>query len=703
MVETVPPPEPWRAPAILQAIVIFIATFAAYWSSLGNHYALDDQLVIQRNVAVLRGVSGIGEILTSHVYQSYFEGAGGHAAPSNRHYRPLPVMVYAVEQSLFGRTLGDEYRVLREEFLNPAPNRPPGELEKRMVEMERRIDQAHLDIAFERHFIHVLFYAVAMVVMFIFLSRYLLAAIPLAGFIATLLYALHPIHTEVVANLKSLDEIFSILFILATGIFVFEWDRTRKPWAMALAMLSLVLALLSKEYAVLAPALMGAALMLVRRRKFRAALVSVLPLLIPIVLYLVVRKAMVGEFSPAAYGPADLIIDPFSKLRTGEAEGSILATKIDMMDENLRLLVWPHPLSADYSYGAFWYRSFGDWRVWLSFLIHATLAALTFLAWRRRHVLAFAGIVYFAFMGLVQAGIGVSVGERLAFHHSLAFAILLGWGIAKLPRPVAIAVCVAIAIPYGVLTYLRNPVWKNDRTLFLTDVKTVPDATFANGKAGSAILNEALDRLAERNRQNRPLSPQDREFVKERAAAALVYLRKSVEIHSTYAGAWISIGIAHYYREEFDQSGKAFARAAEIQPGGPALRQYAANFHLLGTTLAKQGDLDGAREMFRRAASATPDDARYQSTYGATAFMTLRFSEARAAFEKAIEIDASNPQAMQGMAAAGAYDRVTQATIERPNDPQAFEELAAALERNPAPKFAEAAKKARETAARLRK
>lgn len=694
-----PRPEPLRASFLLQALLLFAVTFAAHWSSLGNHYALDDQLVIQRNVAVLRGISGIGEILTTHVYQSYFEGAGGDAPLANRHYRPLPVLVYAIEQSLFGRTLGDEYRALREEW-NGASSAEPGTLEKRMVEMERQIDRTNLDIAFERHFLHLFLYAVAMVVMFVFLARCIFPGAPLAAFIATVLYALHPIHTEVVANLKSLDEILSLLFILATGIFVFEWDRARRPLWIGLAMVSVTLALLSKEYAVLAPAMIGAALMLVRGRRFRPAVWAVVPLIVPVVLYLVVRHEVIGTVSPSEAGQVDLIVDPFLKLRTGEAEGSILATKIDMTDHNLRLLAWPHPLAADYSYAAFAYRTFLSPQVWVSLLVHAALAALTFLAWRRRHVLAFAGIVFFGFTVLVQ--VGASLGERLAFHSSLGFAILLGWAIAKLPRPAALAVCVALAVPYGVLSHLRHPAWKDDRTLFLTDVKTVPKATLANAKAGSAILNEALDRFAERNRQKRSLSPADREFVRARAAAALVYLRRSVEIHPTYAAAWTSIGIAHYYREELEAAGNAFARAAEIDPGIPALRLYAANFHLLGSALAGKGDLDGAREMFRRAAAATPGDVRHQSAYGATAFMTLRFAEARAAFEKAVTLDPSSPRAVQGLTAAGAYERVTQATIERPNDPQAFAELAAALERNPQRRFAEAARKARETEARLR-
>jgi tetratricopeptide (TPR) repeat protein len=697
----IPEPAPFDLAFFVQTVLLVVATFAAYWSSLGNHYALDDRLLIERNASVLRGVSGIGEILTTHIYQSYFEGEGGDAPRANRHYRPLPVITYALEQSLFGRTPGDEYRALREEWHNPSTVHAPGALEERMVEMERRIDDANLEIAFERHFVQVTLFAMAMVALFVFLTRSIFPAIPFAGFIATLLYALHPIHTEVVANVKSRDEILSLLFILLTGVFVFAWDRTRRPLMMGLAMASLALALLSKEYAVLAPPMFAAALMLVRGRKLRPLLVStVLPLLAVVALYLVVRGNIIGPATAADNEPLDLIVDPFLKLRTGEAEGSILATKIDALDHNLRLLVWPHPLSADYSYAAFSYRTFASPHVWVSILAHVAIAVLTFLAWRRRHVLAFAGILYLGFHFLVQ--IGAFLGERLAFHSSLGFALLLGWAIARLRPAIALAVCLAVALPYGTLSFLRNPAWKNDRTLFFTDVKTVPNACLVNGKVGAAILDESVDRLAERKKQKRSLSAADRDFVRDRAANALVYLRRAVNVHPGYAGAWANIGIAHYFREEFARAGEAFARAAEINDGLPTLRHYAANFHLLGTALAKSGDLDGAREMFRRAAAASPRDVRHQSAHGATALMTLRFAEARDAFWKALRVENTNPQAMQGFAAASAYERMQRATVLRPDDPAAFEQFALALDRYPQPPFAAAARKARERAAILR-
>lgn len=692
-----------RSQFLIAALLIGLATFAAHWSSLGNQYAFDDELLILRNIPVQRGIAGIGELLTKHMFAGYFESVGGDAPAANRHYRPVPVITFAIEQSLFGRTLGDEYRTILSDMSGPSPSgRRVGEVETRLNDLTHEVEEANRRIAFPRHLVQLLLYCTSLVVLLLFLLRCVFPATPVAAFIATLLFALHPIHTEVVANLKSREEILSLLFILLTGICVFEWDRTRKRGFMALAMVTLLLALLSKEYAVVAPFILAAGLVLVRGRKVRGVLTSVvLPLLVPVVLFLIVRQSILGSAPPVDLATQDILIDPFLKLRTGEAHGSILATKIDIIDQYLRLLVFPHPLSADYSYASFAYQTFASPAVWVSLLLHAALIALTVFAWRRRYVVAYAGIVYFGFLALVQ--IGATMGERLIYHSSLGFVLLLGWAIAKLPRPAAAILCVAIAVPYGLASFARDRVWKDNRTLFLTDVKTVPRSALVNGNAGAQIMNEALERFRERQRARQPLSPADRDFIKARAAESLRYLNRAVSIHDQYANAWINVGIAHYYREEWEPAGIAFAKAAAISPDNPSLRQYAVNLHMLGIALARSGDTAKAMDMFRRASGANPTEARFKNDYATAAFMALRFSEARAAFEQALALDPSSRAARQGLGAATEFDRLTRATVERPNDPQAFADLATLLARNPTPAFAAAAAQARATSERLAK
>ena len=100
-----------------------------------------------------------------------------------------------------------------------------------------------------RHFNNVLFYMISVLVIFGLLRNHLLKHNPDWAFLATLIFAVHPIHTEVVANIKSRDEIFSILFMALTLSFAFRYMENRKMSDMIFGGIMFFLALLSKEYA----------------------------------------------------------------------------------------------------------------------------------------------------------------------------------------------------------------------------------------------------------------------------------------------------------------------------------------------------------------------------------------------------------------------------------------------------------------------
>jgi len=64
------------------------------------------------------------------------------------------------------------------------------------------------------HAFNVLYYVLICCLLFEFLSRVFKKPDPRFFLFAVLLFIVHPIHTEVVANIKSRDELFSLLFFL---------------------------------------------------------------------------------------------------------------------------------------------------------------------------------------------------------------------------------------------------------------------------------------------------------------------------------------------------------------------------------------------------------------------------------------------------------------------------------------------------------
>ncbi|MBK9983234.1 MAG: hypothetical protein IPP15_12645 [Saprospiraceae bacterium] len=83
-----------------EALIIPILAFALYWMCLPYGYVLDDQIVITGNDYTKKGISGIWEILSTESFSGYFHGQQDLVAGAR--YRPLSIISFAVEQSIFG-------------------------------------------------------------------------------------------------------------------------------------------------------------------------------------------------------------------------------------------------------------------------------------------------------------------------------------------------------------------------------------------------------------------------------------------------------------------------------------------------------------------------------------------------------------------------------------------------------------------------
>ena len=77
-----------------QLFVLCILTFAVYFNTLFNDYALDDKAAVYQNTVTKEGLSGIKDIFTHYYYY------GGLS--SNTHtYRPVTSLTHAVEWQIF--------------------------------------------------------------------------------------------------------------------------------------------------------------------------------------------------------------------------------------------------------------------------------------------------------------------------------------------------------------------------------------------------------------------------------------------------------------------------------------------------------------------------------------------------------------------------------------------------------------------------
>ncbi|MDQ3109298.1 MAG: glycosyltransferase family 39 protein, partial [Bacteroidota bacterium] len=589
---------------------------------------------------------------------------------SGGRYRPLSVVTFAIEQQIFGKCYGDRYTDVRDSLFDMQKKGIRDMNTDRLIneknDLDKKIKSTNEDIAGKRHIFQVIWFIIALLVLLWLFREHIFRSNTDIAFLTVLLFAIHPIHTEVIANVKSRDEIFSILFIGLTFIFFFRYDHKRIMKDLIWGMVSLFLALLSKEYAVVMVVLIPAALMIFHKRKISELTYLLLPVGSIMVLYALIHMGAIGKTVPIDKSKQDPLNDPYLDASPQQT----LLSKINRLDDYLYLLIFPWPLVSDYSYQHFPFSDISDPMVWLSFAVMTGLVVLLFRLWKKRHPLAFALLLYFGFFALVSNilfDIGATMGERLIFHSSLGFCMALAWlmvkGVEKIKTAqpaILTGVVVLLCIPAFIITQQRNAAWKNDFTLFTTDVKTHPNSALTNGNAGSQYMNIALRYLGHDTIIGTDtILKYGRDTVKVQryADTARGYLIKATEIHKKYVNGFLNLGLCYYYTNNYEKAAETWGEAFHYFPSNSILLNYQQMFLGQAQNRAAKQDYAGAAKFYGYAVTAIPSDAKSWADYGGASFMAQDFTTAKMAFNKAMQKDSKMTDAlMNGYNAANSNE-----------------------------------------------
>lgn len=603
----------------LQALILIVIGFVFYSNSFFNEYALDDGIVIEKNAYVQEGFRGIPKILKTDAYDSFYKSMNAGQQLSGGRYRPLSIVTFAIEQQFFGK--------------KKSATQPPSPTE----------------LATLRHVVNVLFYIFSMVVLLFFLREFIFKTNPFTAFMIALLFLIHPIHTEVVANVKSRDEILSLLFIILTFIKALRFSETKQRKDLFFGLFYYFLALLSKEYAITLIVLIPLLLYVKQNDSLKQAFLSTLPFLAVAAVYLLIRFSIVGK--GANIENPDVLNNPF-KFATADEKW---ATKIEILNHYLRLLVYPHPLSSDYSYSTIPYTTFTDPKVWLSIVIHLGMIAATVILFFKRNILSFALAFYLIHLLLISnflMDIGATMGERLIYHSSFGFCIVMGilvaWVLQEIKKKtttnaVGAVLAAAIVIWCGNATIARNAEWKNDTSLFIADAEKVPNSVLVNGNAGKAYID--LSEMLENKTKE-----------KELVTKSIYYLNRSVTTHKEYVNGYLNLGVAYFKLKDYDKARECWETAKKIYPSNPFLKR---NMGLLGQIYYRDAMNFGMNQpkeairLLEKAIEVDPDNADYWYNMGGASFTVQDFKKAKTAWTKTLELKPDYEQAKQGLAAIG--------------------------------------------------
>ncbi len=344
-----------------------------------------------------------------------------------------------------------------------------------------------------------------------------------AGLVAGLVFAVHPVHVEAVANVVGRNELMAAVFTLLAVYAALEHGSVL--WSAA----ALAAAVLSKENGAVAPGLITLAWILgVRPAPPRRRLAMFVASWIVLgVAYMSLRWVVLHGFlrGPGNTAPVFLGLDSFEVRLTATAA----------LGDVARLLLFPLALSADYSpdhrtavHGLL------DGRLAVGVLVLGLWALLLGIAWRRgRKVeafgLAWIPIAYSPVANLLFP-IQILIAERTLYLPSVGLALAVGAMSRGLAGRRLAAVAALVVVLGGGRSVLRVPVWRDQHTVALGLIRDAPRSYFTWRYVGwDHLWAGRYDRAIQALRVSSEIFPRDArvyiaaahaEFALKRPAAA---------------------------------------------------------------------------------------------------------------------------------------------------------------------------------------
>lgn len=558
-----------------------------YYNTLGHDYCLDDFSSIKENWVVKGGLKNL-DLIFSKEYRY-----GSWNSPGSL-YRPLALTIFAWEWQI-------------------SPDNP------------------HF-----AHLINVLLYAFTGWLLWITWRRILAAYPPAMTAMAVLIFMAHPVHTEVVANIKSLDEIMSLLLCTAALYGVWRYfERNNSAW-LVMAVLAYALALFSKESSITFLAIFPLTIWFFTNNPIgRVLRVSAL-MLIPAVLFLIIRhNVLSSQPGQEIYS----VLDNFIVEAAGPAER--IASAFMMCGRYLWTLVAPHALVHDMGFPQMKAVTFADWRALLGFLVYAGMFVWALINIRKKHFLAFAILFYlitFSLFSNVLILIGTSYGERLLYAPSLGFALAVAYLICKLFKvddrtniwnpggrgTVVWGLMGALLATYAIKTVARNPAWYDSASLYAADIVKSPDCAKLNYHNALEVTKKGVD--------EKTGNVTDSTWVSKGIEA----YTKAIQLYPKYHDAYGGRGLAYFRLKKYDQAFEDYQKSLEYRPGDAKVLSNMGFIYFL------RNQLDKAEEVYRQSIQSDPRFVDARRNLGAVMAMKRNFPAAIEQWEEALKYDPEN-------------------------------------------------------------
>lgn len=528
---------------------------------------------------------------------------------------------------------------------------------------------------FGYHLTNVILHAVATLLTAVVLGR---MGLPRrAVFLAALLFAVHPMHTESVTWIAGRTDV--IAFVLAMAAFVGHTTPRTGSWGIAArgtAVACFGAALLAKEMAVAVLPWIVIFDVSVARRSIRRAAQRQIPYGLVLLAYAVWRFFVVDVDVP----------------HQGNAV-AVFQAIVSAPWTVVRYLAW---LAAPVSQCAYvrnpYMTGLGDIRLYIGL---AAVAGAIHLFYRYRHDARHAWLLglmlaasFVPILNLIKVSAPVDMGnpmsERFLYFPSFPFLALLALGLdalwrrrrdLRLPRIAVGALIVGIVAALSVATVLRNRVWKNNEVFYRATLARTPSALMwsnlanhymhtGDWEAAKAALEEAgkffstdyyyqasmaewhvaqrqydeairyQKKIAAKAKRGRAVAYNNLAFlyrVTGKLDRAKALLEEIIYNKRGYTDVYFNLGEVHKAGGHLDKAIANYALALERQPDNLRIATALAGAYM------KTGRLDRAEAVFKTQLEMHRDNAGLLNNIGVVYKKKKRFAQAVSWFERALE------------------------------------------------------------------
>jgi len=551
--------------------IIFIASLAVYFNTFFNGFVYDDSAQIVMNQWI-KDIKYLPDIFFKNVW-GFLELAGAIKGITN-YYRPLMHTIYTFTYSIFG--------------LQP----------------------------WGFHLVNVIFHSGVSILVFLIASNLLKEYQTINYFfpplVAAVWFAVHPIHTEVVAWIAGIPELsFTFFYLLSFYLYILATEKDLlSTWAYSISVASFFLATLCKEPALTLPILLvaydyGSNKISLSRRPFKH-LKLYIPYLIAGCIYMSMRAYALEGFAP---------LQRHSELSNYQ----LVINVFPLFIQYLQKLVLPIDLNAHYILHPI--SSIIELRGLVSFFLTTAFIVCLFVAVKKNKavLLCLLLIVVPLLPTLYIPALGKNTfAERYLYLPSVGFVILLALIVARMitsrPKsatPIILGFLIITAL-YSVGTIKRNAVWKDNYTLWKDTVRKSPDGAFPHSELGIEYTKRGFyDKAVEHFETAVRLEPGNPDY---HSNLGLAYSKKglmdkgmsqfqiALGLNPNNVNTYYNLGLAYDSKGLLDMAFKYYQTALKLNPRHPKAHVS------LGIFYGRKGMAARAIDHFRAALVINPDD-----------------------------------------------------------------------------------------------